>query len=244
MNTRDMQNMWHKIRNECLREKKMKLVLLRHGESEANFENYWTGWLDVALTEKGKEQAAVAGQKMYEAGLQFDAVYTSVLKRAILTGQAALEEMGQLWLPIVKTWRLNERHYGDLVGKNKDQMKEIYGKDQVKKWRRGYTEVPPLTAENRFDRRYDHLDPHLIPYGESLEMTVNRIIPLWQDQLAPKLKDRKDLLVVGHGNSIRALTKYLENIPEDQMDTIDIPNAQPIQYTLADDLTILEKTIL
>lgn len=126
----------------------MKLVLLRHGESEANFENYWTGWLDVALTEKGKEQAAVAGQKMYEAGLQFDAVYTSVLKRAILTGQVALEEMGQLWLPIVKTWRLNERHYGDLVGKNKDQMKEIYGKDQVKKWRRGYTEVPPLTAEN------------------------------------------------------------------------------------------------
>ncbi len=222
----------------------MKLVLLRHGESEANFENYWTGWLDVALTEKGKEQAAVAGQKMYEAGLQFDAVYTSVLKRAILTGQVALEEMGQLWLPIVKTWRLNERHYGDLVGKNKDQMKEIYGKDQVKKWRRGYTEVPPLTAKNRFDRRYDHLDPHLIPYGESLEMTVNRIIPLWQDQLAPKLKDRKDLLVVGHGNSIRALTKYLENIPEDQMDTIDIPNAQPIQYTLADDLTILEKTIL
>jgi len=182
--------MWHKIRNECLREKKMKLVLLRHGESEANFENYWTGWLDVALTEKGKEQAAVAGQKMYEAGLQFDAVYTSVLKRAILTGQVALEEMGQLWLPIVKTWRLNERHYGDLVGKNKDQMKEIYGKDQVKKWRRGYTEVPPLTAENRFDRRYDHLDPHLIPYGESLEMTVNRIIPLWQDQLAPKLKER------------------------------------------------------
>ncbi|WP_127824064.1 2,3-bisphosphoglycerate-dependent phosphoglycerate mutase [Enterococcus faecium] len=222
----------------------MKLVLLRHGESEANFENYWTGWLDVALTEKGKEQAAVAGQKMIEAGLQFDAVYTSVLKRAILTGQVALEEMGQLWLPIIKTWRLNERHYGDLVGKNKDKMKEIYGKDQVKTWRRGYTEVPPLTAENRFDRRYDHLDPHLIPYGESLEMTVNRIIPLWQDHLAPKLKDRQDLLVVGHGNSIRALTKYLEDVPEDQMDTIDIPNAQPIQYTLADDLTILDKKIL
>ncbi|HHA4133469.1 TPA: 2,3-bisphosphoglycerate-dependent phosphoglycerate mutase [Enterococcus faecium] len=170
----------------------MKLVLLRHGESEANFENYWTGWLDVALTEKGKEQAAVAGQKMLEAGLQFDAVYTSVLKRAILTGQVALEEMGQLWLPIIKTWRLNERHYGDLVGKNKDKMKEIYGKDQVKTWRRGYTEVPPLTAENRFDRRYDHL----------------------------------------------------EDVPEDQMDTIDIPNAQPIQYTLADDLTILDKKIL
>ena len=101
-----------------------------------------------------------------------------------------------------------------------------------------------LTAENRFDRRYDHLDPHLIPYGESLEMTVNRIIPLWQDHLAPKLKDRQDLLVVGHGNSIRALTKYLEDVPEDQMDTIDIPNAQPIQYTLADDLTILDKKIL
>ncbi|WP_165006306.1 MULTISPECIES: 2,3-bisphosphoglycerate-dependent phosphoglycerate mutase [unclassified Enterococcus] len=222
----------------------MELVLLRHGESEANYENYWTGWLDVALTEKGMQQAVEAGRKMIDAQLQFDAVYTSVLKRAVITSQFALEEMGQLWLPVYKTWRLNERHYGALVGKNKEKMKEIYGKDQVKKWRRGYTEMPPLAEENHFDRRYDTLDPRLITHGESLEMTVERIIPLWEDHLAPRLKDQQSPLVVGHGNSLRALTKYLENVPADQMDTIEIPNAQPIQYTIDDQLRIIDKKIL
>lgn len=222
----------------------MKLVLLRHGESEANFENYWTGWLDVALTEKGMMQAIEAGRKMKESELLFDVVYTSVLKRAIKTSQLALEEMGQLYLPTEKTWRLNERHYGALVGKNKEEMKKEYGKEQVKKWRRGYKEVPPLAEENHFDRRYDFLDPRLISHGESLEMTVERIIPLWEDHLAPRLIDGQDLLVVGHGNSLRALTKYLENVPENQMDTIDIPNAQPIEYTFNRDLEILDKKLL
>lgn len=222
----------------------MKMVLLRHGESEANFMNYWTGWLDVALTAKGMRQASQAGNKMKEAGLEFDAVYTSVLKRAIKTSQLALEEMGQLWIPITKTWRLNERHYGELVGKNKDEMKAIYGAEQVRIWRRAYREVPPLAKENQFDRRYDFLDPRLISRGESLEMTVKRLIPLWEDSLAPRLREQQNLLVVGHGNSVRALTKYLEDVPEELMDTIDIPNAQPIQYTFDEQLTIIDKKIL
>ena len=220
------------------------MVLLRHGESEANFMNYWTGWLDVALTAKGMQQASQAGNKMKEAGLEFDAVYTSVLKRAIKTSQFALEEMGQLWIPITKTWRLNERHYGELVGKNKDEMKDIYGAEQVKIWRRAYREVPPLAKENQFDRRYDFLDPRLVSRGESLEMTVKRLIPLWEDSLAPRLREQQNLLVVGHGNSVRALTKYLEDVPEDLMDTIDIPNAQLIQYTFDEQLTIIDKKIL
>ncbi|EMF0422838.1 2,3-bisphosphoglycerate-dependent phosphoglycerate mutase [Enterococcus hirae] len=222
----------------------MKLVLLRHGESEANFQNYWTGWLDVALTEKGMQQATEAGRKMNEQGLVFDIVYTSVLKRAIKTSQLALEEMNQLYLPVQKTWRLNERHYGALVGKNKTEMKKEYGEEQVKKWRRGYREVPPLVSENHFDRRYDSLDPRLLSHGESLEMTVERVVPLWQDELAPHLLVGKNVLVVGHGNSLRALTKYLEDVPENQLDTIDIPNAQPIQYTLNKELKILGKELL
>ncbi|EMF0283655.1 2,3-diphosphoglycerate-dependent phosphoglycerate mutase [Enterococcus hirae] len=222
----------------------MKLVLLRHGESEANFQNYWTGWLDVALTEKGMQQATEAGRKMNEQGLVFDIVYTSVLKRAIKTSQLALEEMNQLYLPVRKTWRLNERHYGALVGKNKTEMKKEYGEEQVKKWRRGYREVPPLVSENHFDRRYDSLDPRLLSHGESLEMTVERVVPLWQDELAPHLLGGKNVLVVGHGNSLRALTKYLEDVPENQLDTIDIPNAQPIQYTLNKELEILGKELL
>lgn len=222
----------------------MKLVLLRHGESEANFQNYWTGWLDVALTEKGMQQATEAGRKMNEQGLVFDIVYTSVLKRAIKTSQLALEEMNQLYLPVQKTWRLNERHYGALVGKNKTEMKKEYGEEQVKKWRRGYREVPPLVSENHFDRRYDSLDPRLLSHGESLEMTVERVVPLWQDELAPHLSAGKNVLVVGHGNSLRALTKYLEDVPENQLDTIDIPNAQPIQYTLNKELEVLGKELL
>ncbi|VTX91087.1 2,3-bisphosphoglycerate-dependent phosphoglycerate mutase [Enterococcus hirae] len=222
----------------------MKLVLLRHGESEANFQNYWTGWLDVGLTEKGMQQATEAGRKMNEQGLVFDIVYTSVLKRAIKTSQLALEEMNQLYLPVQKTWRLNERHYGALVGKNKTEMKKEYGEEQVKKWRRGYREVPPLVSENHFDRRYDSLDPRLLSHGESLEMTVERVVPLWQDELAPHLLGGKNVLVVGHGNSLRALTKYLEDVPENQLDTIDIPNAQPIQYTLNKELEILGKELL
>ncbi len=222
----------------------VKMVIIRHGESEANFENYWTGWLDVPLTTKGKEQARLAGEKIAKADIAFDYAYTSVLQRALITCQTVLEACDQLWLPVDKTWRLNERHYGALVGKNKEQMATKYGPEQVKKWRRGYYEMPPLQEANHFDRRYQQLDPQSIPHGENLAMTVQRVIPLWQDQIAPLLHDGKNVLVCGHGNSLRALVKYLENVPEDQMDKIEIPNATPILYEFDEKLQIIHKEVL
>lgn len=222
----------------------MDVVLMRHGESEANFENYWTGWLDVSLTEKGQEQARKAGEKIKNAQIEFDAAFTSVLKRASLTCQIILEESDQLWIPKFKTWRLNERHYGALVGKNKDEMAREFGADQVKRWRRDYYEMPPLVEENHFDRRYAQLADQDIPHGENLQMTVQRVAPLWQDEIAPLLGSGKNVLITGHGNSLRALVKYLEDVPEDQMDTIDISNAQPIHYRFDKNLQIVNKSIL
>lgn len=219
----------------------MKLVIIRHGESEANKENYWTGWLDVNLTETGMQQAKLAGEKIRDSGIQFDAAYCSVLKRAIKTAEIILGESGQLFVSETKTWRLNERHYGALVGVNKDEMVRQFGKEQVKRWRRGYRELPPLVEENHFDRRYEQLDPRLIPTGESLAMTASRVLPLWEDQLAPQLLDGKNLLVVGHGNSLRALVKFLEAVPDDQVDKIDIPNASPVVYTFNSELSIISK---
>lgn len=208
----------------------MKVVLIRHGESEANFENYWTGWLDVSLTKKGRQQAWAAGEQIKALGISFDFAFASVLQRTIITCDAVLEASDQLWVPVKKTWRLNERHYGQLVGVNKDEMVAKYGKEQVQKWRRGYDEPPLYVEENDLDRRYDSLDPRLIPKGENLGMVVARVVPFWQDQVVPLLKDHKNILITGHGNSLRALVKYLEDVPKDAMDTIDIPNAQPIIY--------------
>ncbi|MDT2736727.1 2,3-diphosphoglycerate-dependent phosphoglycerate mutase [Enterococcus pseudoavium] len=222
----------------------MKLILVRHGESEANFENYWTGWLDVDLTEKGIQQAKSAGEKINAAGLLIDLAFESKLKRSIKTAQLILQENQSSFVPEYKTWRLNERHYGALVGKNKDKMIEDFGADQVKKWRRDFEEVPPLTKDNHFDRRYNGLDPRLIPKGESLQMTSKRVIPLWQDQIAPNLLAGKTVLVCGHGNSLRALVQFLENIPTDQVDQIDIPNATPVIYSFDQQLTIEEKVVL
>ncbi|GAA2912259.1 2,3-diphosphoglycerate-dependent phosphoglycerate mutase [Enterococcus pseudoavium] len=222
----------------------MKLILVRHGESEANFENYWTGWLDVDLTEKGIQQAKSAGKKINAAGLLIDLAFESKLKRSIKTAQLILQETQSSFVPEYKTWRLNERHYGALVGKNKDKMIEDFGAEQVKKWRRDFEEVPPLTKDNHFDRRYNDLDPRLIPKGESLQMTSKRVIPLWQDQIAPNLLAGKTVLVCGHGNSLRALVQFLENIPTDQVDQIDIPNATPVVYSFDQRLTITGKTVL
>ncbi|MGO3602782.1 MAG: 2,3-bisphosphoglycerate-dependent phosphoglycerate mutase [Enterococcus malodoratus] len=222
----------------------MKLILVRHGESEANFENYWTGWLDVDLTEKGIEQARSAGKKIKVADLLIDVAFESVLKRSIKTAKMILQEAEASFVPEYKTWRLNERHYGALVGKNKEIITENFGAEQVKKWRRGFDEIPPLTKNNHFDRRYDMLDPRLIPTGESLHMTLQRVIPLWQDQIAPNLLDGKTILVCGHGNSLRALVQFLENVPKDQVDRIDIPNATPMIYTFSSQLEIIEKEIL
>ncbi|BCA85648.1 2,3-bisphosphoglycerate-dependent phosphoglycerate mutase [Enterococcus saigonensis] len=222
----------------------MKVVLIRHGESIANFENYWTGWLDVPLTTKGENQAKAAGVKIKEANIHFDAVFTSVLQRAIVTSQLVLEASNQLWLPVVKTWRLNERHYGALIGKNKDEMIAIYGVEQVKKWRRGYFEVPPLELVGNFDRRYQNLAIQDLPKGESLNLTVKRVVPLWQDQIVPQLLKGKNILIAGHGNSLRALVKYLEAVPENEMETIKIPNAAPIVYEFDERLHIISKNML
>ena len=203
----------------------MNLVLVRHGESEANFENYWTGWLDVDLTEKGIEQAKTAGNKIKNHGLLIDVAFESVLKRSIKTAQMILQEAEASFVPEYKTWRLNERHYGALVGKNKDI-------------------IAPLAKDNHFDRRYNHLDPRLIPTGESLHMTSQRVLPLWQDQIAPNLLDEKTVLVCGHGNSLRALVQFLENVPTNQVDQIEIPNATPMIYTFNSQLKIIQKEIL
>ncbi len=222
----------------------MKMIIIRHGESEANYENYWTGWLDVPLTEKGRQQAAAAGAKIAAAGINFDGAYTSVLQRAMITCQTVLEVCDQLYIPVTKSWRLNERHYGALVGKNKKQMEKEFGAEQVKKWRRGYYEMPPRLEQNQLDRRYAYLDPQTIPHAENLAMTVQRVLPLWQDEIAPQLLQQKNILVCGHGNSLRALVKYLEQVPEDQMDTIEIPNAAPVLYEFDDNLQIISKSIL
>ena len=219
----------------------MKVVLIRHGESEANFENYWTGWLDVSLTEKGRQQAWAAGEQIKTLGISFDFAFASVLQRTIITCDAVLEASDQLWVPVKKTWRLNERHYGQLVGVNKEEMVAKYGKEQVQKWRRGYDEPPLYVEENDLDRRYDSLDPRLIPKGENLGMVVARVVPFWQDQVVPLLKDHKNILITGHGNSLRALVKYLEDVPKDAMDTIDVPNAQPIIYEFDSQANLIER---
>lgn len=222
----------------------MELVIVRHGESVANFENYWTGWLDVPLTEKGKAQAFAAGQAIAEQEILFDQAFSSLLYRSVKTCQLVLEACDQLYVPETKTWRLNERHYGALVGKNKEEMAAEFGPEQVLKWRRGFYEEVPLMTENHFDRRYDHLDPRLIPKGERLADTYARVMPLWQDELAPRLLDGQNLLVTGHGNSLRALVKFLENVPDEQMEDIEIPNAEPVLYRFNEQLQVVNKEIL
>ncbi|TGY54930.1 2,3-bisphosphoglycerate-dependent phosphoglycerate mutase, partial [Ligilactobacillus murinus] len=189
-----------------------KLVFIRHGQSEWNLENLFTGWVDVNLSEQGEREAKEAGRKLKEAGIEFDQAYTSVLTRAIKTLHFALEESGQLWIPETKSWRLNERHYGALQGKNKADAAEKYGDEQVHIWRRSYDVLPPLLDANdegsaANDRRYAELDPRIIPGGENLKVTLERVIPFWEDNIAPDLLDGKNVIVAAHGNSLRALTK-------------------------------------
>ncbi|MFT8493027.1 MAG: 2,3-diphosphoglycerate-dependent phosphoglycerate mutase, partial [Liquorilactobacillus satsumensis] len=199
-----------------------KLVFIRHGQSEWNLKNLFTGWVDVDLSEKGVEEAKEAGRKIKEAGLEFDQAYTSVLTRAIKTLHYALEESDQLWVPEVKTWRLNERHYGALQAKNKAKAAEKYGDEQVHIWRRSYDVLPPLLSADdegsaAKDRRYADLDPRAIPGGENLKVTLERVIPFWEDQIAPKLLDGKNVIIAAHGNSLRALTKYIEGISDEDI---------------------------
>ena len=223
-----------------------KLVFIRHGQSEWNLKNLFTGWEDVNLSEKGVEEAKEAGRKLKEAGIEFDQAYTSVLTRAIKTLHFAFEESGQLWIPEMKTWRLNERHYGALQGKNKADAAEKYGDEQVHIWRRSYDVLPPLLSADdegsaANDRRYADLDPRIIPGGENLKVTLERVIPFWEDHIAPDLLAGKNVIVAAHGNSLRALTKYIEQISDEDIMNVEMATGQPVVYDLDDKLNIVNK---
>jgi 2,3-bisphosphoglycerate-dependent phosphoglycerate mutase len=218
-----------------------KLVLLRHGESTWNKENRFTGWKDVDLSEKGRAEAADAGRLMKDAGIAFDLAFTSVLKRAIKTLNIALDEMDQLWLPVTKHWRLNERHYGALQGLNKAETAAKHGEAQVKIWRRSYDiPPPPLTPDDERwsgrDPRYKDLAPSEIPASESLKDTVGRFLPYWHETIAPAVTSGTRVLIAAHGNSLRALVKYLDNVSEQDIVELNIPTGIPLVYELDEQL--------
>jgi len=218
-----------------------KLVLLRHGESTWNKENRFTGWKDVDLSEKGRAEAADAGRLMKDAGIAFDLAFTSVLKRAIKTLNIALDEMDQLWLPVTKHWRLNERHYGALQGLNKAETAAKHGEAQVKIWRRSYDiPPPPLTPDDERwsgrDPRYKDLAPSEIPASESLKDTVGRFLPYWHETIAPAVISGTRVLIAAHGNSLRALVKYLDNVSEQDIVELNIPTGIPLVYELDEQL--------
>ncbi|HYR44116.1 MAG TPA: 2,3-diphosphoglycerate-dependent phosphoglycerate mutase [Terriglobia bacterium] len=218
------------------------LVLLRHGESTWNMENRFTGWTDVDLSAKGIEEARTAGRQMLSDGYVFDLAFTSVLKRAIRTLWLVLDEMDLMWIPIHNTWRLNERHYGALQGLNKLETVERHGEEQVKIWRRSYDIRPPaLSADDprspRNDPRYADLKPNEIPLTESLKDTVDRVLPYWNQTIAPAVRAGKRVLIASHGNSLRALVKYLDKISDEAIVGLNIPTGIPLVYQLNDDLT-------
>lgn len=226
-----------------------KLVLIRHGESEWNKENRFTGWTDVDLSEKGMLEAGEAGKTLKAEGYTFDIAFTSVLKRAIKTLFFTLDEMDLLWLPVYKTWRLNERHYGALQGLNKAETALKFGDEQVKIWRRSYDVLPmPLTKDDerhpKHDLRYKNMDDTLLPLTESLKETVARVVPCFEKEIAPLIKADKKVLIVAHGNSLRALIKYLENISNEEIMEVNIPTGTPLVYELNDDLTPIRKYYL
>ncbi|AWX13987.1 phosphoglyceromutase [Mergibacter septicus] len=227
----------------------MKLVFIRHGLSEWNALNLFTGWRDVNLSEKGIEEAKVAGKKLKEAGFEFDIAFTSVLTRAIKTCNIVLEESNQLWVPQIKTWRLNERHYGGLQGLNKKEAAEEHGDEQVHIWRRSYDVLPPALAKDdpnsaHNDRRYKHLSADVVPDCENLKVTLERVLPFWEDQIAPALLDKKQVLVAAHGNSLRALAKHIEGISDEGIMDLEIPTGQPLVYELDDNLKVVKKYYL
>lgn len=217
------------------------LVLLRHGESDWNRENRFTGWTDVDLSEKGVQEGIAAGQQMKQDGYTFDVVFTSVLKRAIKTMNLALEQMDLLWVPVEKSWRLNERHYGALQGLNKAETAEKHGMEQTNVWRRSYDiPPPPLTPDDErypgHDPRYAALTPEELPLTECLKDTVERFLPYWHETIAPVVKSGQRVLIAAHGNSLRALVKYLDNVSDDDIVGLNIPTGIPLVYELDDDL--------
>jgi len=222
-----------------------KLVLLRHGESTWNKENRFTGWTDVDLSEKGRQEAREAGQVLKAGGFTFDVAYTSVLKRAIRTLWTALDELDLMWIPVHRSWRLNERHYGALQGLNKAETAAKFGEDQVKIWRRSYDIPPPelTSGDERFpgrDPRYRSLSKEELPLTECLKDAVARFLPLWHDTIAPAIRSGQKVVIAAHGNSLRALVKYLDNIPESEIVELNIPTGMPLVYELDDDLRPLK----
>jgi 2,3-bisphosphoglycerate-dependent phosphoglycerate mutase len=213
------------------------LVLLRHGESTWNKENRFTGWTDVDLSERGREEARAAGRLLKEGGYAFDLAYTSVLKRAIRTLWIALDDLDQMWLPVINSWRLNERHYGALQGLNKAETAEKHGEAQVKIWRRSYDIPPPPMSPDdprhaARDPRYKDLSPDEIPLTESLKDTVDRFLPYWHEVIAPSIRSGKRVLIAAHGNSLRALVKYLDHISNEEIVELNIPTGIPLVYEL------------
>lgn len=225
------------------------IVVLRHGESQWNLENRFTGWVDVDLTERGRLEAQRAGELLKQKGFRFDRAYTSVLKRAIRTLCITLDTLDQLWLPVHKEWRLNERHYGALTGLNKAETAAKYGEEQVLKWRRSYDIAPgALSPSDPYwpghDPRYAGLDPKLLPATECLKDTIDRVIPLWEESIAPKISAGEKLLISAHGNSIRAIIKYLEGMSEKDILALNIPTAQPLEIRLDRNLKFVSRQYL
>jgi 2,3-bisphosphoglycerate-dependent phosphoglycerate mutase len=223
-----------------------RLVLLRHGQSAWNLENRFTGWWDVDVTEQGAAEARAAGKLLAGAGFDFDTCFTSLQTRAIKTLNLVLEEMGRLWLPVTKDWRLNERHYGGLTGLNKQEMIDKVGAEQVHIWRRSFDIPPPeLEADSAFDvskdRRYAGI---AVPRTESLKDTIARVLPYWEASIAPRLKAGERVVISAHGNSLRALVKHLSGISDDEIPTLEIPTGQPLVYELDADLKEIERYYL
>jgi 2,3-bisphosphoglycerate-dependent phosphoglycerate mutase len=223
----------------------IKLVLLRHGESEWNLANRFTGWTDVDLSKKGLAEAKRAGEILREGGYTFDVAYTSVLKRAIRTLWIALDELDLMWIPVYRSWRLNERHYGALQGLNKKETAEEYGQEQVHQWRRSYAVRPPALDRDdkrhpRFDPRYAQLKPEELPASECLKDTLERVLPYWHGTIVPDLKAGKRVLIAAHGNSLRALVKYLDDVSEEEITGLNIPTGFPLVYELDDDLQAIK----
>jgi 2,3-bisphosphoglycerate-dependent phosphoglycerate mutase len=226
-----------------------KLVLLRHGESVWNLENLFTGWTDVDLSETGKKEAKQSGVLLKENGFEFDVCYTSYLKRAIHTLNYALESMDSEWLPVIKTWKLNERHYGDLQGKNKSETAKQFGEDQVKIWRRSFDVRPPELKEDderspKLQRMYKDVAKNELPLAESLKDTIARVIPYFEEEIKPQIENNKKVLITAHGNSLRALVMYLEGLSEKEILEVNIPTGIPLVYYLNDDLGVIKKEYL
>lgn len=226
-----------------------KIIVIRHGESVWNKENRFTGWKDVELSPLGREEAVRAGRVLKEEGVEFDMAFTSVLKRAIHTLDTVLKETDTSWIPVEKSWRLNERHYGALTGLNKAETAAKHGEEQVKIWRRSYATPPPPMAKDSpehpsKDRRYNDVPRELLPDSEALKQTVDRVLPYWNERIVPEIKKGKRLIIAAHGNSIRALLKHLENMSEEAILEVNIPTAVPLEITLDDNMKFISKRYL